>query len=41
MCDDFNQSAEDEALARKGLSRLEFAALGAAAAIAACSGSDG
>ncbi|MBW8755877.1 MAG: dienelactone hydrolase family protein, partial [Sphingomonadales bacterium] len=32
---------EDEALARKGLSRREFAALGAAAAIAACSGGDG
>jgi len=41
MCDDFTQSAEDEALARKGLSRRDFAALGAAATIVACSGGDG
>lgn len=41
MCDDFTRSAEDEALARKGLSRRDFAALGAAATIVACSGGDG
>src|ERR1700761_9107613 len=41
MCDDFTQPAEDQALAGKGLSRRDFAALGAAAAIAACSGGDG
>jgi len=41
MCDDFTRAAEEEALARKGLSRREFAALGAAATIVACSGGDG
>lgn len=41
MCDDLTQPAEDEALARKGLSRRDFAALGAAAAIVACSGDAG
>jgi carboxymethylenebutenolidase len=41
MCDDFTQPAEEEALAGKGLSRREFAALGAAATIVACSGGDG
>lgn len=41
MCDDLTQPAEDEALARKGLSRRDFAALGTAAAIVACSGGDG
>lgn len=41
MCDDFTQPAEDEALARRGLSRRDFAALGAAATIVACSGGDG
>jgi carboxymethylenebutenolidase len=41
MCDDFTQTAEDEALARKGLSRRDFAALGAAATIVACSGGNG
>ena len=41
MCDDFTLSAEDAALAAKGLSRRQFTALGAAAAIAACSGGDG
>jgi carboxymethylenebutenolidase len=41
MCDDFTEAAEDEALARKGLSRRDFAALGAAATIVACSGGDG
>lgn len=34
MCDDFTAAAEDAALARKGLSRREFAAMGAAAALA-------
>ncbi|MCB2059728.1 MAG: dienelactone hydrolase family protein [Novosphingobium sp.] len=37
MCDDFTRKAEDEALARKGMTRREFAAIGAAAALAACS----
>jgi carboxymethylenebutenolidase len=41
MCDEFTRSAEDQALARKGLTRREFAALGAAATIVACSGGDG
>ena len=41
MCDDFTEAAEDEALAGKGLSRRDFAALGAAAAIVACSGGEG
>lgn len=41
MCDDFTQPDEEEALARKGLSRRDFAALGAAATIVACSGGDG
>jgi carboxymethylenebutenolidase len=41
MCDEFTEAAEDEALARKGLTRRDFAALGAAAAIVACSGGDG
>jgi carboxymethylenebutenolidase len=41
MCDDFTEAAEDEALARKGMSRRDFAALGAAATIVACSGGDG
>jgi carboxymethylenebutenolidase len=41
MCDEFTQSAEDAALARKGLTRREFAALGAAATIVACSGGNG
>lgn len=41
MCDEFTRSAEDEALARRGLTRREFAALGAAATIVACSGGDG
>jgi carboxymethylenebutenolidase len=41
MCDDFTETAEDEALAGKGLSRRDFAALGAAATIVACSGGDG
>lgn len=41
MCDDLTPSAEDEALARKGLRRRDFTALGTAAAIVACSGGDG
>lgn len=41
MCDEFTQSAEEEALARKGLTRRDFAALGGAAAIVACSGGNG
>ncbi|MDE8653962.1 dienelactone hydrolase family protein [Novosphingobium album (ex Liu et al. 2023)] len=36
MCDDFTESAEAAALARMGLSRREFAALGASAALAGC-----
>ena len=39
MCDDFTVIEEDAALAAKGLSRRQFAATGAAVAIAACSGS--
>ena len=39
MCDDFTAPEEDAALARRGLSRREFAASGAAVAIAACSSS--
>ncbi|MGE3691225.1 MAG: dienelactone hydrolase family protein [Novosphingobium sp.] len=38
MCDEFTSAAEDEALARKGLSRRQFAAIGAGAVLAACSG---
>lgn len=38
MCDDFTQEAEDAALARRGLTRREFAALGAAAALTGCVG---
>jgi carboxymethylenebutenolidase len=41
MCDEFTQAAEDAALARKGLTRRDFAVLGAAAAIVACSGGKG
>jgi carboxymethylenebutenolidase len=41
MCDDFTRSAEDAALARKGLTRREFAALSAAITIAACSSGNG
>jgi carboxymethylenebutenolidase len=36
MCDDFTASGEEQALARKGLSRREFAAMTAAAALAGC-----
>ncbi|PEQ14551.1 dienelactone hydrolase [Novosphingobium sp. PC22D] len=38
MCDDYTKQAEDAALARRGLSRRDFAALGAGAAIAGCAG---
>jgi carboxymethylenebutenolidase len=41
MCDEFTQADEDEALARRGLTRRDFAAMGAAATIVACSGGDG
>jgi len=41
MCDDFTRQAEDEALARHGLSRRQFAALGAGVAIAGCAGTAG
>ncbi|WP_423141616.1 dienelactone hydrolase family protein [Parablastomonas sp. CN1-191] len=44
MCDEFTAADEDAALARKGLSRREFAALGAVGALAACTttkGADG
>lgn len=40
MCDEFTAQADDEALVRKGMSRREFAAIGAAVAITACSGRD-
>lgn len=38
MCDDFTSAADDAALARRGLTRREFAALGAAVAVAGCVG---
>ena len=37
MCDEFTRESEDRALARKGMTRREFAAMSAAAALAACS----
>lgn len=40
MCDDFTAQQEDAALARRGLARREFAAIGVASVIAACSGGD-
>lgn len=36
MCDEFTELAEDQALAQKGLTRRAFAAMTAAAAVAAC-----
>lgn len=36
MCDEFTASSEETALERKGISRREFAAMGAAAAMVAC-----
>jgi carboxymethylenebutenolidase len=41
MCDDFTLPAEDAALARRGLTRREFAAMGAAIAVAGCVGTAG
>jgi carboxymethylenebutenolidase len=41
MCDDFTREAEDEALARRGLSRRDFAALGAGVAMAGCAATSG
>ncbi len=41
MCDDLTAHEEDAALAAKGMSRREFAAVGAAAVIAGCAGTDG
>ena len=37
MCDEFTQAEEEAALTRRGMSRREFAAMGAAVAIAGCS----
>lgn len=36
MCDEFTAAADERALARKGLTRREFSAMSAAAALAAC-----
>jgi carboxymethylenebutenolidase len=36
MCDEFTAAADEEALERKGLTRREFAAMSAAAAVVAC-----
>jgi len=41
MCDEFTSEAEELALAGKGLSRRQFAAVGAAAALAGCAGRKG
>jgi carboxymethylenebutenolidase len=38
MCDEFTAAADEAALARRGISRREFAAMGTAAALAACTG---
>lgn len=38
MCDEFTRAGEDRALARKGMSRREFAAFGSAAVLAGCAG---
>lgn len=38
MCDEFTAAEEEAALAAKGLSRREFAAIGAAGVLAACTG---
>ena len=38
MCDEFTASEEEAALAAKGVSRREFAAIGAAGVLAACTG---
>lgn len=41
MCDDLTAIEEDRALARKGLSRREFAAIGAAGVLTACATGEG
>jgi carboxymethylenebutenolidase len=41
MCDDFTSQSDDANLARRGLTRREFAALGATAALASCASSAG
>ena len=41
MCDDLTAHEEELALAAKGLSRREFAAIGAVGVLAACTGSEG
>lgn len=41
MCDDFTATEEQAALARRGLSRREFAAFGAAGMLAACTAAPG
>ncbi len=41
MCDDAHTDEFDAALARKGLTRRSFAAMGASAALAACAGTGG
>ena len=41
MCDDFTAAEEEAALARTGLNRRQFAAIGAAGVLAACSGGEG
>ena len=40
MCDEFTADQEDAALKAKGLSRREFAAIGAAGVLAACTGGE-
>lgn len=40
MCDDFTAIEEEAALAARGLSRREFAAIGAAGVLAACTGGE-
>jgi carboxymethylenebutenolidase len=40
MCDDLTAAEEEAALARTGLSRRQFAAIGAAGVLAACTGSE-
>ena len=41
MCDEFTSEADESNLARRGLTRREFAALGASAALAGCAASTG
>ena len=40
MCDEHTTTAEEAALAARGVSRRDFAALGAAATLVACAGTD-